>query len=119
MTDIFQESLENIRKFEENKEKHGSVIGVTGKRTISTGAANNGGDKLVEYSHEDVKTELALTQEAYIDGPANGKGFFTAHAIDKDGNEYDVYWDIKEGMEDAEDMQEMCDWDNPSNVEKI
>ncbi len=60
-----------------------------------------------------------LIEDPYFDGPANTKGFFIAKATDIEGNYYEVYWDILDGMEESEDMQDMCEWDKPSNVVKL
>lgn len=92
MKNIFAEGLECIRKFEEAKEKFGMVV-----------STQNG------------YREIALTQQPYIDGPI-GDAVFRASGIDAEGTDYEIYWAIKEGMENAEDMQEMCDWDNPAEI---
>lgn len=60
--------------------------------------------------------EFALTQQAYVDGPANGTPYYKASAVDQKGNEYEVTWEVVENWEQVEDESEMCDWDNPVEV---
>ncbi len=60
-----------------------------------------------------------LTQDAYIDGPAEGTPYYRAMAIDQEGNEYEVTWEVVENWEQIEDESEMCDWDSPASVEKM
>lgn len=60
--------------------------------------------------------ELTLTQEAYYNA---GSGMYEAHATDKDGKEYMVYFEILDGHEDDEWEDTMCDWDNASKIFKI
>ncbi|MBP1971562.1 hypothetical protein J2Z83_003713 [Virgibacillus natechei] len=120
MEDIFANSLESIREFEGAKKQHGAIRGVTGTRATSTGAANNGGDKLAERTQEVVTTEIALTQQAYIDGLADETPIYKAHGIDREGNEYEVEWEVVENWDLIEDEQEMVeDWDKPVSVDKI
>lgn len=64
--------------------------------------------------------EYALTQQPYIDGPADGTPYYRAMAVDAEGNEYEVEWEVVEYWEKIEDEQEMVeDWDTPVSVEKI
>jgi hypothetical protein len=60
---------------------------------------------------------LALTQNAFLDcdGSSTGERYYSAGAIDSDGNTYMVRWDIYEGF-DGEDEGDACDWENPSQI---
>lgn len=62
--------------------------------------------------------EIFLTQGPYIDG-THESPYYRAHAIDLEGNEYKVTWDVVEGYEQLEDAADHCDWDNPSDVQQI
>lgn len=66
---------------------------------------------------------FTLTQQPYIDGPANGEPIFKALAVDDDGNEYEVEWDVVENWEEVaengDDQELVEDWDKPSSVTKI
>ena len=65
--------------------------------------------------------EYTLTQEAYIDGPAGEDPVFRAAAVDSDGNDFLVEWNIRENWKEiAEtgDNTEMCDWDTPASVDR-
>lgn len=105
MKDIFAESLENLREFGKNKDEYGSIrfVEVVNGRT-----------------HQ---IEVALTQDPYIDGPANGTPVFKAHGIDGGGNEYEIEWEVVENWEElaeqGDDQALVEDWDMPSSVEKI
>ena len=61
--------------------------------------------------------EYALIQDAYVTG-ALANPYYTASAIDEQGNEYMVIWDIKdlENYAELEDESNACDWDNPSEI---
>ena len=52
---------------------------------------------------------LAMTQDAFISG-RNDDPYYIAHAIDKDGNDYDIKWEVLKGWQDIENEDEMCDW---------
>lgn len=75
---------------------------------------------------------LKLTQNAYIEGTAaqalnliTADGterpeciwgpWYTAHAKDEDGNDYRVYWRIRDDFDPDADQDEgdACDWDEP------
>lgn len=56
---------------------------------------------------------LGLTQDAYISD--SGKTF-EASAVDGEGNEYQVYWNI---IWDAEEGLETCDWRKPVEAIRI
>lgn len=58
--------------------------------------------------------ELTLTQEAYYNN-----GLYQAHATDKDGKEYIVYFEIIDGHENDEFEDSMCDWDNATSIFEI
>ena len=53
---------------------------------------------------------IALTQDAYLAG-TNECPHYEAHAIDRDLNDYRVIWDVKDGWEEIENEDEVCDWD--------
>lgn len=73
---------------------------------------------------------LALIQDAYICGGEyrlhtdDGKpsacvlhNYYTATAIDADGNNYAVYWEISNDYNPAEnDESSACDWDSPVEI---
>ncbi|MFA8439285.1 hypothetical protein [Pueribacillus sp. YX66] len=67
--------------------------------------------------------EFTLTQQPYIDGPSGGEPIFKAMAIDTDGNEYEVEWEVvdnwEEVAENGDDQELVEDWSAPSNVTKI
>ena len=59
--------------------------------------------------------DLTLTQDAYLEDD-----FQSAHATDKEGNEYMVHWEITaDDFENLEDQSAACDWDNPIFITKI
>lgn len=105
MTDIFQEELEQIGRFNEAKDANGSVSSV---KVFANG------------NWPAVNLEIALTQQPYIDGPANSTPIYKAAGIDQSGNEYEVEWEVKDNWKDIEDEQEMVDnWDEPDSIKKI
>ena len=80
--------------------------------------------------------EYTLSQQPYIDGGTNGfhRPYYTATAIDQEGNDVRVKWAIKEvyfnedgNLRDAQDDEmmeyveeaDMCDWDAPVEVYEI
>jgi hypothetical protein len=62
--------------------------------------------------------EYTLTQDAYIS--SDGKTY-QATAVDKNGDDYMVYWDVIDwdNIDEIDDESNMCDWDNAANVIKI
>lgn len=62
--------------------------------------------------------ELALTEDAYTDGPV-ADGCFRASAMDRDGNRWDVTWDILPGVDSNADYADQCDWDCPADAEMV
>jgi len=52
---------------------------------------------------------IALTQDAYLDGTKDNP-YYTAAAIDGQGREYRVRWDVVEDWQDIEDAGDHCDW---------
>ena len=60
---------------------------------------------------------LNLTQIAFLDcdGSNNGERYYSAGAVDADGNEYKVRWEIYDGF-DGDDESNACDWDKPSLI---
>lgn len=70
----------------------------------------------VEYEGK----EYALKQQPYIDGPADETPVYKSTAVDQEGNEFEVEWEVVENFEEIEDEQEMVeDWDKPASVEAI
>ncbi|ALX50486.1 hypothetical protein AOX59_18965 [Lentibacillus amyloliquefaciens] len=65
------------------------------------------------------ETEIAISQQPYIDGPADEKPIYRALGIDQEGNEYEVKWEVVDYWQALEDESEMCDWDSPAEVEAI
>jgi hypothetical protein len=60
--------------------------------------------------------DLTLTKDPYLDGDV-----YSAHATDKQDNEYMVHWEIKpnDSPDGWEDEQEACDWDKPLFITKL
>jgi len=58
--------------------------------------------------------DLKLTQQAYLDGDV-----YSAHATDKNGNEYMVHWEIIVDLDSITDESEACDWENPTYITKL
>src|SRR5690625_367048 len=106
MTDIFENDLTNKRNFADAKEANGSV------ESTSIFEGENPDDLPVNL-------EVALTQQAYIEGNTNERPVYKANGIDSEGNEYEVTWEVVDNWEEIEDEQEMCDWDIPVSIEKI
>ena len=73
--------------------------------------------------------EYTLTQDAYIAEGANryryglplddDRPFYKASAVDQEGNEFEVAWEVVDHWQELEDENEMCDWENPASVERI
>ena len=63
---------------------------------------------------------LTLTQQAYLDGDGSNdcEGYYSASAVDADGNDYKVRWEIRDGF-DGEDEGDACDWDRPSQIREV
>ena len=59
---------------------------------------------------------LELTQEGYMDYRCEKGDYYVALAIDKDGNDYEIIWQITNP--DAENEEDACDW-NIYTVEEI
>jgi len=63
--------------------------------------------------------EYTLTQQPYIDGKTDDRPHYRAMAVDKEGNDHEVTWNVVDYWEIIEDESESCDWDEPESVEKI
>lgn len=72
--------------------------------------------------------EYALTSQAEFEYRShNSNGFqlqepanwMSAVAIDKDENEYIVWWYIDDEHINDEDMSDACDWENPNEIVAI
>ena len=63
------------------------------------------------------ETLLTLTQQAFLDydGSNTGERYYSASAVDADGNQYKIRWEIYEGF-DGEDEGDACDWEHPSRI---
>lgn len=72
---------------------------------------------------------IRLTQAAYLNGGVDVKiggiyvlfwadeSYYTAHAEDQEGNEYRVYWKIREEYDpECGDESMACDWDTPKAI---
>ena len=60
--------------------------------------------------------EYILTQDAYIDGVWE-ETYYAASAIDKDGRDYLIRWEILEDYDPTSQYEETaCDWENPSEI---
>lgn len=68
---------------------------------------NNGQDY-----HNYTDGEGNLTQEA-VDA---GVVYYTAHAVDSDGNEYDVNWGIANLDAYNSGDEDCCNWDEPDKI---
>lgn len=62
--------------------------------------------------------EYILIQQAYIAG-TNEEPYYLATAIDNEGNEYEVEWELNEDAGLVEDESTACDWDRPVDVREI
>lgn len=63
--------------------------------------------------------ELALTQDPYPDGPFMD-WYFTASAMDLDGNRWDVFWYSTPDVDECEDYaSQVDDWDCPTYAEMV
>ena len=63
--------------------------------------------------------ELAITQDPYPFGSVED-WFFTATAIDKDGNLWDVIWQPKPDADEYDDYSDqVVDWDKPCHAEIV
>ena len=82
--------------------------------------------------------EYFLTQDAYLDGDWESGISYIASAVDAEGNEYEIEWELNEDTENAyekieeqkekgeepdyyliQDEENACDWDNPIDVRLI
>jgi hypothetical protein len=63
---------------------------------------------------------LTLTQQAFLDcdGSSTGERYYSAGAVDEDGNEYRVHWKIYDGF-DGEDEGDACDWESPAEIKRL
>lgn len=63
--------------------------------------------------------ELAITQDPYPFGPVDD-WFFTASAMDKDGNRWDIIWEPKPDADEYDDCADQVeDWDKPDAAEMV
>lgn len=72
-----------------------------------------------EYKFNDII--LALTQQPYVDNDEYCDTVYRASAIDEDGNEYRIIWELcisEEEFKELENESLACDWDNYS-VEEL
>lgn len=59
--------------------------------------------------------EYELQQDAYI---SDNNETYQAVATDKDGNQYQIYWDILTD-DDQGDDRNSCDWDKPYKIVEL
>ena len=83
-------------------------------------------------------TEIALTQQAYVENSARGGVQYQAVGIDQQGNQYMVVWDTTQAWDDAQeayhaamrnggnpdagilgDESNACDWEAPVSIKLI
>ena len=59
--------------------------------------------------------QVKLDQDAYIDqGGLPVETYYTAIAVDEEGNKYQIRWEItlsEEEQQECDDESNMCDWD--------
>lgn len=95
------------KKFYEYKKEFGSV---TTRKAYENG----------NFPHV---MELALKQAPYLDGFADEPPVFRASAVDEEGNEYEVEWEVKDNWEEIakhSDDQEMVEnWEEPDVITEI
>lgn len=56
---------------------------------------------------------LWLIHDAYVTDDGNGDPYYTAVALDVDGNDYDITWQIKllgTEYDECDDESDACDW---------
>jgi len=64
--------------------------------------------------------EYYLSGEAYACGAGSDSDKYAAPAVDLEGNEYKVYWEIlPEDGWNVNDESGHCDWDSPCEISKI
>ena len=63
-----------------------------------------------------INGKMYNVDEAYATA-FNGIEYFAANAYDEQGNMYHLTWDIVNP--DADEVCDMCDWDNPSDIELV
>lgn len=82
--------------------------------------------------------EYSLKQQPFIAGRVNADPYYLSSAIDSEGNEYAVVWELNEHTKEAyseiekqrelgetpnyslvEDESTACDWDNPIDIGRI
>ena len=59
--------------------------------------------------------EYTLTQEAYLSGTPEDP-YYTALSLAKNGQVYQVIWDIYPEHFDCDDASNACDWNNPREM---
>lgn len=59
-------------------------------------------------------SDLTLIDEAY---PAPNNTY-ECHAVDKDGGNYLIVWDIIDGF-CGDDFSDACEWDKPSKIIRL
>lgn len=58
--------------------------------------------------------EYRTTQDPYVSDEGDT---YQAHALDAEGNEYLITWEVANG--ETEDESDACDWDSPINIKAI
>lgn len=77
---------------------------------------------VVEFNKYDIDGDeynLAIASDAQFEGP-RGEEKIAAQAVDEDGTEYLLYWDVAEDWQDGdEDMTHAADWDSPVTITEV
>jgi DNA-binding Xre family transcriptional regulator len=67
--------------------------------------------------------EYTLTQDAYLDGLPGETPIFKAAAVDSEGDDFEVTWDVVDNWEEVaelgDDQAMVEDWGSPVSVERL
>ena len=72
--------------------------------------------------------EYALAQNAHLSPCSGEEDTYIASAVDVEGNQYKITWEFTDDAHEAiennneaflEDESNMCDWENPYEVQRI
>ena len=93
----------------------GAMLNVS-RKEVKAAMEKEHNEMLIEYGSVLFEgEEYELTQQAYYNEATGDE--YQAHAFDKNGEEFYVFWNIKNP--EAEEEEDMCDWDNPECVERV
>lgn len=111
------------KQLEEQAERENTNFSNLVDRILRNYLQKERGNEMNKYNYEG--TEIELTQDAYIttiNGEV-GTEYYTAGAVDAEGNDYIVNWKIteywKDKLDECDDESNLCDWDNPAEIRKI